>query len=109
MITYKKKGLREKSLRKIVFVIGSRGYTFKNDLLVTFENVYVPNWHEDVLVFGIETNKYDATILRAYSATQNKNVLIEIVGSLICSNVLLWLGLSINFHTSYLYSMRELS
>jgi hypothetical protein len=47
--------------------------------LVTFENTQKPNWQEDVLVFGLETSKHDAVILRAYSTTYNKNILVEIV------------------------------
>ena len=56
----------------------SNGYNFQNGM-ITFEFVNPLYWEADRLAFGIETNMNNTFILRAYSARNNKTIIVEMV------------------------------
>jgi hypothetical protein len=56
----------------------SNGYNFQNGM-ITFEFVNPLYWEADRLAFGIETNMDNTFIFRAYSARNNKTIVVEMV------------------------------
>jgi len=56
----------------------SKGYNFQNGM-ITFEFVNPLYWEADRLAFGIETNLENSFIFRAYSARNNKTIVVEMV------------------------------
>jgi len=53
----------------------------KSNIIYEYKSPLI--WQEDYLVFGIQTQSPDATLFKAYSLTNNKTLLIELVNGFI--------------------------
>jgi hypothetical protein len=73
---------------------------------VSFEYKQPLNWLEDYLVLGIQTLSSDGLILKAYSPSSNKSIVIELLNGYIQAKLINNNGLS-NLHVFEKYKIND--